>query len=136
MNNPYICECCGGRINRATMKCEYCDTQYAEVFPNEKIIRVETYINPIETYRTRITLRDSDLLAIERTNGDYTKLILEELASELTKALLPNIRIDVERHIGGRPWDVDIYGTVKVVRPVHSDDSLDSLRYTLRGDRK
>lgn len=25
---PLICKCCGGKINRATMTCDYCDTEY------------------------------------------------------------------------------------------------------------
>ena len=30
MSKPLICTCCGAKINRATMRCEYCGTEYRE----------------------------------------------------------------------------------------------------------
>ena len=46
MMDKYICECCGGKVNRATMTCEYCGTQYKE--EDNNLIRFETYSNPIQ----------------------------------------------------------------------------------------
>ena len=46
MMDKYICECCGGKVNRATMTCEYCGTQYKE--EDNNLIRFETYRNPIQ----------------------------------------------------------------------------------------
>ena len=45
--DKYICSCCGGKINRITMTCEYCGTQYEEKHDN--LIRIETFRNPVET---------------------------------------------------------------------------------------
>ena len=52
---PYICRCCGGRINVAKMRCDYCDTAYEDeslkritiqtVRPGENVIRAEIAIN-------------------------------------------------------------------------------------------
>lgn len=52
---PYICGCCGGRIDVSTMRCMYCDTQYHCIDPmsNTEIIRGEVrVVDPMfDSYR-------------------------------------------------------------------------------------
>ena len=128
MGNKYVCECCGGHINRATMRCEYCDTAYREL--NDGVIRIETFRNPVDTYQTSIRISDTDLHAIQSSHGDYTKIILENMARELTLQLIPNMEVEMVRDMDSYHTST-IYGRVKVIRPVHTSDNLDALRYAI-----
>lgn len=48
---PCICKCCGGRINIAKMKCEYCDTYYVG---NSSEMKLEQSITNLKNESLRI----------------------------------------------------------------------------------
>lgn len=37
IGKPLICQCCGGHIDRKSMKCLYCDTQYEKKFSDTPV---------------------------------------------------------------------------------------------------
>ena len=83
MNNwkPLVCSNCGGTIDRATMKCPYCDTQYQS--PNDMIHIV---MDRPGTYKIRCKARiDRECmlrqpeLARDRVLSEMRKQIADEL---------------------------------------------------------
>ena len=83
------CTCCGGKINRTTMRCEYCGTEY-EIKDNNPVIRIETFHNPIKEYKACVLVNDCDI----NIGGDaYMKFALQELCKEMMPAVMEGMRI-------------------------------------------
>lgn len=86
------CVCCGGRINRSTMKCEYCGTEY-EIKNDNPIIRIETFHNPVKEYKASVLLDNYFL----HENGDlYMKHAIQRLCEEMMPAVMSGMRIRTE----------------------------------------
>lgn len=111
--DKYICGCCGGRINRSTMTCEYCGTQYKE--ENNNIIRIETFRNPVRTFQAKVAIPDSWFREFDAE--EVSKMAVKELANELAKAIPPMMEVYQEydpsymQHI--------LKGRIKIVQPVN-----------------
>lgn len=50
---PYICQRCGGTINRAKMICEYCGTAYQD---DNGVIRIEAYRPGVHTLGSNVVI--------------------------------------------------------------------------------
>ena len=108
--DKYICQCCGGRINRRNMTCEYCGTQYKEEYND--VIRVETFRNPVERLEAHVVFtRD----ALEAYGNDVGEIARNEIARKLSNALTGLIRYDCEFNPASREYHVR--GMAKVVIP-------------------
>ena len=118
--NKYVCDCCGGTVNPATMRCEYCGTYYKEVADNYyKPVRIEMYQNPVNTYTACVDIDEFD---IERMGAEnISKIAIQQLASELSKSLIPNMVVESVRDI--QNFRYKVHGMVKVVRPVNNAES-------------
>ena len=114
--NKYICECCGGQINRATMKCEYCGTAYREDF--DTVIRVETFSNPVREYTASIILPNEmvGMLGEKET----AEMVTERLVGKLAEAIKENMVIRTEYN--PMEYAQQIRGYVKMVHPVQVSD--------------
>lgn len=113
----YKCKCCGGHINRATMICEYCGTPYRE--ENNRLIRIETFQNPVETFSARVMMDDH----IMRESVELaSKVALEQLSHELSKCVLP--MMVVEHNFDPCLGRHEIRGTIKVVRPLKETEKI------------
>jgi len=113
----FKCECCGGDINRATMKCEYCGTQYKEDYDNG-VIRIETFRNPIDHYTAVVTFCDEHIHNIGPEK--ISEIAVKELSHKLADCIAQNMVV-THRH---EPWNRTHYikGDIKVVRPVQGAD--------------
>lgn len=78
-----ICECCGGKINRATMTCEYCGTQYKEDLVNDAVIRIETFHNPVETLRASVIVPDEQMRLMGA--NDASEWVVRQLAHKFSE---------------------------------------------------
>lgn len=113
----YICECCGGQINRATMKCEYCDTAYAE--DNETVFRIETYKAPVETLKCA-TIMPREMII--RDPEMATRYALKTITHKLAESLMPYmVYTSYEEPLHQQ---VELSGTVKVVIPKDNDPRI------------
>lgn len=81
--DKYICECCGGKINRATMTCEYCGTQYKEDLVNDAVIRIETFHNPVETLRASVIVPDEQMRLMGADNA--SEWVVRQLAHKFSE---------------------------------------------------
>ena len=113
----YVCECCGGQINPVTLKCEYCGTQYKDDFDN--IIRVETYMNPVDTYRSQVIVPRN----IVQQMGDKmaSEYVIGKLTRELSDVIAKNMVITARNSM---ETDAQVFsGTIKIIRPERIEGS-------------
>ena len=107
------CQCCGGPINRETMKCSFCGTEYI-IKDDTLFIRFETFQNPVKTLRAQC--RVSNLVFNHTNQKEYMEFCLHQLARELAENMYDCMKI--------RTDDDEIYGDrliraeVRVVQPV------------------
>lgn len=116
--NKYICPCCGGRINRASMTCEYCGTGFKEEHDN--LIRIETFRNPVRTFEAKVSVPDNwfSEFGIE----SVSKLAVEELVHELSKSIAPMMEVHNEHDL--RTMSNIFSGRIKIIQPVNSGGML------------
>lgn len=86
------CTCCGGRINRATRKCEYCGTEYI-IDDDVQTIRFETFTNPVKEFSACAIL---DKEAVLLAGNDYMEFAVHKLAEQMLPAVVEGMRITVE----------------------------------------
>ena len=84
--DKYICECCGGKINRATMTCEYCGTQYKEDLVNDTVIRIETFRNPVDTLKASVIVPDEQIRLMGADNA--SEWVVRQLAHKFSEHML------------------------------------------------
>lgn len=116
----YQCECCGGVVNPATLKCEYCGMAYRvdETFSQPILYKIETYTNPVNTFRACASIDPHD---VKRFGPEYcSKHAIDILSSKLSEVLSQNMVIDSEVDLNSGMYRVQ--GTVKVVRPVNGSE--------------
>ena len=114
----YVCECCGGQINPATMKCEYCGTQYKHDI-EDHIIRFETYMNPVDTFRAEVQYTDEELKFVPlETVSEHA---MRSLAGKLSESIANNMVVQHEYDPLTREHYVR--GTIKMIRPEKTDRS-------------
>ena len=121
--NKYICPCCGGRINRASMTCEYCGTEFKE--ERDALIRVETFSNPVVTLGARLLVDRGLLYAADpETVAEHS---MNELAYRFSKEIKKYM--DVEFCIDPYSGQPRLDAKIKVVNPVHKPtEALAQLR--------
>lgn len=113
-NKAYICQCCGGTINRDTMKCEYCGTEY-EKNDDQVRLRIETFHNPVESLISRVGISDEEMRALGPETA--SKLAMQSICRQLSECLVPFIDVCVEND----PCTMmhNFAGRLKIVRPVN-----------------
>ena len=109
-DEKYICQCCGGRINRYNMTCEYCGTQYKEQYND--VIRIETFHNPIQTLGAEVII---DRYMIETMKEDVGEYVMREISRKISNALLGLTQYDCEYNPMTMRYHVR--GRAKVVVP-------------------
>ena len=121
MGNKYICECCGGKINRATMTCEYCGTQYKEDPRRDGIIKVETFRNPIHTYTKLARIpkeeiqRMSTVMGAEAATRRVTDYVMREMTQQFAECIMQDMSMEYYNDRATNQYVAR--GTIKVVSP-------------------
>lgn len=105
-----VCECCGGQIDAATMKCRYCGTQYRD--ENDRIVRIETFRNPVKVFSASLLVED-DLMR----RKDGAEYAVKMLANELAKSI-PSV-MEVRSEYDPIRMATKMQGIIKVVQPVN-----------------
>lgn len=80
-----ICTQCGGRINPAKMRCEYCGTQYEQ--KHDQIVRVETYqVRPVTLQAAASYPKELiDVIGAADISREICGRMARDIAEELTK---------------------------------------------------
>jgi len=113
--DKYICECCGGNINRATMQCDYCGTKYKEEY--DKPIRIETFRNPIRTFNAKVRITEEMYRSLP--TEEISRFAVNELVRALSQSIAPMMKItEKERN---QYFEREIIGTIKMVEPLQDE---------------
>ena len=118
-------ECCGGQVDPAAMKCEYCGTTY-RLDENYKPIMIQTYMAPTHTFAVKTKI-DSTLLSLY--GRDYTDMVVREISSQLAERLLPYIEYRIQPSF--EDIGLDLYSTIRVCEPTIGSETLDSMNNCL-----
>lgn len=111
---PYVCKCCGGRINVVKMKCEYCDTEYEN--KSLKRITIQTVNASTTVIRAEVAIPKDVMLYNPEGARDYT---LRELRNQIADGLLGFMKIATsENYIDHTEI---IRGEVRVIDPMFSN---------------
>lgn len=113
---PYICKCCGGRINVAKMKCEYCDTAYEDKSLKRLVVR---QVRPGETViRAEVALDKWGIAHNPEGARDYA---LRNLRDQIADGLLGFMKIATSTDYSFRGEAEIIRGEVRVIDPMFDD---------------
>ena len=117
-DEKYICQCCGGRIDRKTMTCEYCGTQYKEA--HEDLIRIETFKNPTQTLMTQVLIERELFETMKDDAGEFAR---REIARKISDALTGLMQYECEYDPVYRYYHVR--GMARVVVPIDRGKPFD-----------
>lgn len=114
---PYICKQCGGTINLATLKCEYCGTPYKD--ESLKRITISTRVPGEASLRAEVRI---DRYSMERDPEGARDYALRELRNQLADGLLAYMKITTSTDYSARYLEQTdiIRGEVRVVDPMFS----------------
>ena len=108
--DKYICECCGGKVNRATMTCEYCGTQYKEEANN--LIRFETYRNPVQKLCVTTSFPEE---AFKERPKEMAEYAIRHTAMKFAECIAPYMVMETE--YAPEYHQRRIYGQIRIVVP-------------------
>jgi hypothetical protein len=90
---PIICERCGGNIDRKTMRCPYCDTQYER---KNNGVTVNYVVTQPGVHTLRADIRVSHFMM--KDDPDYaTRFALDRLRHEIADGLLAYMKISTTK---------------------------------------
>lgn len=108
--NKLICQCCGGRINRHSYRCEYCGTQYEE-FNN--YIRIATYNPGCQVLRSKMEIPKEEVEYMGAQNA--AEYMSKRLSKNLADALAPYMTMETE--FDPRTMRQIVTASVRVINP-------------------
>lgn len=113
------CECCGGSLRsdiltvKGYYRCEYCGSLYKD--DNESVIRIETYSNPIKTFKTSYELDENVIKSIGSENA--SEVVLGHLKRNLADAIAECM--DVHTEYNPERMTQYITARVRMIDPKH-----------------
>lgn len=102
---PLVCEQCGGQIDRKTMKCPYCDTQY-ERKNNGVTVNYVVDRPGVHTLRAEVRVDEHMML---RYPEDATAYAMDRLRQEIADGLLAYMKISTSK-------DFSIFNNCEIIR--------------------
>lgn len=87
---PYVCTQCGGRVNRTTMTCEMCGTQFKE---QDNILRIIAKRPGVHTLGQAIAI-DNEMALLQPK--EVSAIVMGQMTRELAKCIAPFIEMEIE----------------------------------------
>lgn len=114
-DDKLVCECCGGRVNPATLVCEYCGTAYRR--NNVGIYRIETFQAPIDRFVCEVTMDDREMymLGPEKTS----EIAIHRIADKMAEGLIPMIKYHTE--FDPLTHTYKYRGEIRAIRPINKE---------------
>lgn len=110
---PLICPNCGGRIDAAMMRCEYCGTQFKH--DEGTVLRIEAVRPGVRTLRANIRIPEY-YSSFYRIDDDILRNIVgDEMSHQLAKALVPMLDLKVGHDL--KMMELVVDGRVRVLEP-------------------
>ena len=114
---PLVCENCGGHIDRATMKCPYCDTQYAR---ENNGVTVNYVVSRPGVHTLRADIRVDQYMMLHNPEG-ATEYALDRLRTEIADGLLAYMKITTSKDYSFNDRCEIIRGEVRVIDPAFTN---------------
>lgn len=110
---PLVCENCGGHIERKTMKCPYCDTQYER---KNNGVTVNYVVDRPGVHTLRADIRVDRHMMLHNPEG-ATEYALDRLRREIADGLLAYMKITTSEDYSYLDRFQIIRGEIRVVDP-------------------
>ena len=118
------CDNCGGRIDRASLTCISCGTQY-QTDQNEPLtLRIVNEKRRTEVLSGAVFIPDEIIMDNTEQAIDYA---VRRMAGQMAERLIPFIEFEWERDLPTR--QTGIYGRIRVARPSNGGQ-IDGIRIT------
>lgn len=114
---PLVCERCGGHIDRQTMKCPYCDTQYER---KNNGVTVNYVVNRPGVHTLRADIRVDNFMVLRDPEG-ATEYALDRLRHEIADGLLAYMKITTSKELSFHNECEIIRGEVRVIDPTFTN---------------
>lgn len=88
----FKCQCCGGTVNSATYKCEYCGTQYEKL--ESDYIRIMSYNPGCQVLKSKMELRKEEIEMMG--SQEAARFLSDRLLRNLADALAPYAKMETE----------------------------------------
>ena len=111
MDNAMICKCCGGTVDRASLRCNFCGVQY-EITPSP--LRIETFKNPVEHFSAKFVAPHEIFYKMEPEQ--ISEIAINRLVKELSKSIPICMQVSKKDHL--RDYCTEYRGDIRMVRPV------------------
>lgn len=114
---PLICERCGGTIDRKTMRCPYCGTEYIRENNGDQI-RIVVDRPGVQKISTQVRV-DMDMMA-DSPEGARA-YVLDRMRHEVADALLAFMKISTAEDYSPLSRCQIIRGEIRVIDPTFTD---------------
>ena len=112
---PLICPNCGGKVNAARMKCEYCGTEFRR--DDDGVVKIRYESVPCQTQVLGISVNvPKDRMMYIDDDSVIRGFVMDEMTHRLAQALVPMMDIMVQ---ADNPFtdSVNVRGRIRVIRP-------------------
>lgn len=110
---PLTCPNCGGKINAARMRCEYCGTQFKR--DEGPVVRIEAVRPGVKTLRANVAIHDYYLRSGWMDDDVLRKLVGDEMSHQLARALVPMLDLKVGHDL--ERMEAVVRGRIRVLEP-------------------
>lgn len=111
MDNAMICKCCGGKVDRGSLRCNFCGVQY-EITPSHQCI--ETFQVPVEHFSAKFDVSHEIFYKMEPEQ--VSEIAVHQLVKELSKSIPICMQVSKKENI--RDYITEYRGDIRMVRPV------------------
>lgn len=111
MDNAMICKCCGGTVDRGSLRCNFCGVQY-EITPSP--LRIETFQNPVEHFSAKFVAPGEMFYKMEPEQ--MSEIAVHQLVKQLSKSI--PICMQVSKKENMRDYTIEYRGDIRMVRPI------------------
>ena len=115
-----ICTQCGGRINPAKMRCEYCGTRYEQTEDLARPLRI-TYSSEVrpQILQSQFAMDNQVINAVSDAD-EIARIVHSRITAQLAEALEPYVEYTVQEDLAHR--EQVIRGRVRVLPPGYRFD--------------
>lgn len=108
---PLICPNCGGKIDAARMKCEYCGTQFKR--DEGPVLRIEAVRPGVRTLNTNVRFPEHFIMDL----GDdaIRRIVRDQMSHQLAEALVPMLDLEVGHDL--ERMEGIVRGRIRVLEP-------------------
>jgi hypothetical protein len=114
---PLVCERCGGAIDRNTMRCHYCDTQYERKHDG---VPINFVVDRPGVHRIRAEVRLAEEMARHDPEG-ATRYAMDRLRHGIADGLLDYMKVCTTKEFDPMNMCQIIRGEVRVIDPTFTD---------------